>query len=196
MMMCGSLSMAAQNLQRIDSTFLPVSDTLKSYLQKYYQLKRDAEQSEFKVNYKYKLLTWLPDLGITLGGTPFVSWGTGKAINYISTVQREKSKIISLQRINEVQYNNDLALISNELATLKSKAAQYNYSLELYTIESQLFEITEKGYNDKKVPPSDFLTKKLHYKEFINNLTIQFTEICAMKNKILAEARVISWQKL
>lgn len=196
LLICVSLNTVGQNLRKVDSTFYPNSDTLKCYLQKYYQNKRDAEQSEFKVRYKYKLLTWLPDLGITLGGVPFVSWGTGKATSYLSTVQREKSKVVSLSRTNEVAFNNDLANIENELNTLKAKGFQFNNTLELLDLESQLFEIAEKSYQNKQLPPSDFISKQLRFKQFLNNLNLQFTDLCTTKNKILAEARVLSWQKL
>lgn len=191
------LSVRYRFLKRVDtSNFIPNSDTITYYLRKYYNKKREAEQAEFKVRYRYKLLNFLPDLGLTFQRVFFASWGSGKVVSYLAQVQREKSKIETIQRVNEVNFNNDLALIINDLNNLKSSALQYNYSLELYPLETQLFEISEKGYYDKKVLPSDFILKKIHYKQFLNNLNIKYAELCALKYKILANARVINWAKL
>ena len=190
------LSVRYRFLRRIDSTFIPNSDTITFYLKKYYNKKREAEQAEFKVRYKFKLLTFLPDVGLTFSRVFFASWGSGKIVTYLAQKQREKSKLETIERVCEVDYNNDLALIINDLNNLKASSLQYNYSLELYPLETQLFEITEKGYKDKKILPSDFIMKKIHYKQFLNNLNLKYADLCALKYKILANARVISWAKL
>lgn len=178
------------------NVYVPNKDTLIHYLTNYYKRKSESEKTEVQVKQKYKWLRLIPDFGTTFNLIPTVSFGTNKIVYAINQKQIFKAKELSISRINEVQFNNEISNITAKRKTLIKKIESFNLQIPILELEKSLFEIYEKSYTNKELQPTNYLQKKIEYQKFINSLNLLAYEIESEKNKLLADAKVTRWKKL
>jgi hypothetical protein len=192
-----SLGLQVQAQSKIDSTFIPHIDSLKTSLRLFYQVKSDAEQEEFKYKSKFKFLRFLPSIGWdAFRMSPIVSVNSNSIYYEINRRRETNAKLSGLEKTNEVQYNSDISNITFLRNTLQRKVFYYNAQIELLLLEEQRFQIIEKAYDNHEIVPSEYLTKQIAYQGFKNSIKLLEVELYDMRNKILTISKQAPWESL
>jgi len=182
---------------QIDSAYVPSIDSLKNSLRVYYLNKADAEIQEFRYATKFRWLNFVPNLGYdAFRQSPVLTTNLSGISQGINSRYANRAKIASIQKVNEVLYNEDLIYIRSQLQDLKEKIKAYNRQLELLQLREMKFRITETGYKRKEVAPSEYLNAQLEIKGFKVLLENSNAELLQLRNEILTRARVTTWENL
>ena len=191
-------SLQVQAQSKIDTVvFIPSIDSCKSTLRSYYRLKSEAEEIEFKYKTKFKFLRFLPSVGWDLfRQSPIVSINTNSIYNEINRKRERNAKLKGIQKINEVQYNQDLVNVIFLLSTLKKEVVYYNNQLNILNLETERFQIIQKAYDNHELVPSEYLTKKIEFENFKSAVKLLEIELHDSKNKILTIAKQAPWESL
>lgn len=179
-----------------DSLLLNVQ-SLKSSLRQYYIKKTEAEQEEYMYNLKFKWLMFLPSFGWNfIANTPSLSYNTNELSNAINYKRRKTSKLESIRKQNEVQFNRDLNDVVVMCENLKLQISTYNL-LELnFTIINESFELIELSYKNAELKPSEYLQKKISYQSALLNKQKTLNDLILYRNEILIKAKKQKWEEL
>lgn len=176
--------------QKIDSSFVPNEDTLEASLRDFYKLKTDAEQTELKQRIRFKWLRFLPSVGWNFGlNSPFIGWNTSDLVGAINHKQTKKTLLTAIEKQNEILFNEDLIEVQYQLDNLVHKMTFYQSKMNVFELEKELFEITQKGYDEGEITPTIYLSKKIQFE----NLRIQIEqlklELIELRNSIFIKAK-------
>lgn len=172
-------------------------DSLKASLRVYYLRKTEAETQEFRFANKFKWLQFVPNVGYdAFRQAPVVTTNLSGVFAGINSKQAVKAKLASIQKVNEVLFNEDLVYIRAKLNELQRRIQAYNSQVELLKIRETKFRITETGYKRKEITPSEYLTAQLDFKGFQAGLDNVREEILILKNEIIVRARATTWESL
>lgn len=180
------------------SQFLPHRKDLEEHLRKFYTKKKEALKAEFQTKNKYKFLRFLPSLGYNfIQNTPIMIFSSSQIESYQNTKATQKAKIQSIERVNEVDFNEILNEVIQLRETLKNRIDYYNSRVKNFEIQKALFiEIIEKQYKNREIPPSEYLKQLKDFQTQLNLIEYEYFQILEAKNTILIKSKVFKWSEL
>lgn len=187
------ISIFSYGQTKIDTaTFIPGIENLKSDLKKYYDDKTAAEILEYNYSVKNRWLRFIPTIGFTVVPlSPILALNTTGLVQYAEHSAQKKAKIMNIERINSLQFEKECISLSYQYLDLKSKIVVYNFKVENFALQTSMFEITKKGYNNNEIPPSEYLNRQIEYNNLISDLKSMEMELNSLKYKILAQFNYI-----
>ncbi len=143
------------------------------------------------------MLGYLPSVGYdAFCQYPMVNLNISSIYSGISAKREKKAKLSSIQKINEVQYNLDLADIISLYNSIKRKIDFYNSQVKIYGLENKRFEITKRTYSNKEIVPSEYLAKEIDHYNFLNSITQLELEIYELRDAMLNKSKKAPYERL
>ncbi|MCU0439194.1 MAG: hypothetical protein MUC49_14950 [Raineya sp.] len=117
--------------------------------------------------------------------------------SYQNTKATQKAKIQSIERVNEVDFNEVLNEVIQLREILKNRIDYYNSRVKNFDIQKALFiEIIEKQYKNREILPSEYLKQLKDFQTQLNLIEYEYFQILEAKNTILIKSKVFKWSEL
>lgn len=168
--------------QDIDSTMtaaaaqLPQWRELEMSIKVYHNMKFTAERQEWEIKEKGKVLKYVPDIGFTFG-LPSVNLGTGKILTARNQKELIKQKIKNLEFDNALNMNDELGKSKLKHENIINLLSEVYRDKEILKVERDLFGIYQKQYDNKEIPPSEYLSRKKTYLSVIQQFRLRIENI-------------------
>ena len=176
---------------RIDtSSFIPSVDSMYSCLKNYYTDKAQAEAYEYNYSIKYKWLKFIPTIGLNLNPiSPIIALNSNQIVNQVNLNAQKKAKLLSIERTNQMSYEQDIIALNFKLSSLRKKIAYYHSLLDNLDLYIQKFKIVQTAYTNQEITPTEFLDKKIQFNSTVNQVKLLEFELHNERNNILQSYR-------
>lgn len=172
-------------------------DSLEVCLKSYYSDKLNAEITVEKVKNDKKWLKWLPSVGYdAFRNAPVVSLSFGQIVDNLNRNAERNSKIQSLIMSAELEYSLQVEQVKLRVLQYNSELLKFDQSLQILAIETELFDIVEKSYEEKRIAPTEYLSKKLAFLQKKQGFEDKITELERQKLEVLILAKCYSKKEL
>ena len=102
--------------------------------------------------------------------TPVLSLNTNSVFNYLQQKLQQKTKLQSLDRKAQLNFNEDLTKLRLLYARIQHETAALSQTNILAEIEKKQFAIYQEAFAKRELSPLDFLEKEKHYQVFLLSL--------------------------
>lgn len=177
--------------ERIDtSSFLPAIDSIKQCVKLYYDEKIESESYEYKYSIRYKWLKYIPTFGINLAPlSPIIGFNTSQVVNQANLSAQKKAKLMTIERTNALQYEQDLIALQFNISSLQNKIVYYHFLLDNLELHKQRFSIIKTSYENQQITPSEFLDKQIQFNTVLSTIKMVELDILTERNNILLKFR-------
>ena len=176
---------------------LPPANQLLSSIDSFYHVKTEAELLEYQSSKKGEWLKYLPTVGIqyTLDGKPRPTLSFSSSILYRAkkdkqTLVAKRKAIIEKNRLEALKTKEVLREMLDEYDILSQELRARK---ELVEIDSLLFVIERKQYENLEMAPSEFLKAKKSYLQHVQAFRKHRNEVFLLRRKILVVTHMGSY---
>ena len=166
-------------------TSLPGPDSLFAAIDSFYSLKLEAELKAFESNPKDYWMNFVPGIGLgyNLQGKPRPTFSY--SLSSLLNVRTQKRQVAAMRESillkNQLEKQENKIQVSNLLKKIEILKSDLEFSLLVFEIDQQIFEVYQKKNQNQlenlDFSPTDFLLKK---KDFLNkqqNIRLEKREI-------------------
>lgn len=185
------------SLSILTSDTLPPTNQLLASIDSFYQVKTEAELLEYQTSKKGEWLKYLPTVGIqyTMEGKPRPTLSFSSSILYRAkkdkqSLEAKRRAIIEQNRLEAQKAKESLQQMLDEYNILWQELQTRK---ELIEIDSLLFQIDQKQYENLEMAPSEFLKAKKSYLQHVQAFRKHRNELFLLRRKILTVAHMYSW---
>lgn len=176
---------------------LPPTNQLLASIDSFYQVKTEAELLEYQSSKKGEWLKYLPTVGIqyTLEGKPRPTFSFSSSILY--KAKKDKQTLVAKRRAiiekNRLEAQKTKEVLQGMLDEYDILSRELKAEAELVEIDSLLFVIDQKHYENLEMAPSEFLKAKKSYLQHVQAFRKHRNELFLLRRKILAASHMHSW---
>lgn len=180
---------------------LPSEASLMQCLSEYHAAATAATAEEYQFEERGRWLKYIPSVGIgyTLGAKDDGSLGTvirpSVSINtsLIYQVQQDRraqqAKLRSIQQTGTLDYQDDLRQLKALLDEHHSATVDLQFATEIMEIDSSIFDLTQRQYDQLEIAPSQFLPKLKAFRKQQYDLFLRREELRKLERQIIILAR-------
>lgn len=166
-------------------------------LESYYSQKLQADLAVKQVNNSKKWLKWIPSIGYdAFRNSPMISLSFGQIVDNLNRNAERKAEIQSLIMNLELSYSLEVEQLKIKVLQYNSEVLKFDESLESWQIEQELFDLVAKSYEDKRISPTEFLTKKLAFLQKKQGFEDKKLELGRQKMEVLFVAKCYQKKEL
>ena len=155
------------------------SNSITSDFENIQKNKNDSILIFFKNQKKKSWLNILPNFNYDLKNQSFnVGISLNSFASFYQQKQRNKIEVEKLKNILETKLNNNLDKLNLELEKFYFDCENLKNKIEIFKIDSKLFQITKGKYKNSEIPTENFLQLK---KAFLINKKHLFSELFKLK---------------
>lgn len=176
---------------------LPPTNQLLASIESFYQIKTEAELLEYQTSQKGEWLKYLPTVGIqyTIEGKPRPTLSFSSSILY--RAKKDKHALIAkreaIKEKNRLEAQKVIEVLQELLDEYAILSQELKVREELVEIDSLLFVIERKQYENLEMAPSEFLKAKKSYLQHVQAFRKHRNELFLLRRKILMVVHMDSY---
>lgn len=182
------------SLNILTTDTLPATNQLLARIDSSFQVKTEAELLEYQTSQKGEWLKYLPTVGLqyTLEGKPRPTLSFSSSMIY--RAKKDKHTLLAKRRaiieMNRLEAKNTKEALLKMLDEYDILSQELKARVELMEIDSLLFVIDQKKYENLEMAPSVFLKAKKSYLQHVQAFRKYRNELFLLRRKILKVANV------
>lgn len=185
------------SLSMLTTDSLPPTIQLLASIDSFYRIKTEAELIEYQTSQKGEWLKYLPTVGIqyTIEGKPRPTLSFSSSILY--RAKKDKHALIAkreaIKKKNRIEAQKAIEVLQELLDEYTVLSQELKVREELVEIDSLLFVIERKQYENLEMAPSEFLKAKKSYLQHVQAFRKHRNELFVLRRKILMVAHMGSY---